>query len=82
VVRSGCCIRSDDESLLAELAQSKALRKLGLRRIAPTVLISACPEKETLAGLRAAGYTPVLEAESGATLIEQPPTRRAPTRRS
>ncbi|MET7465366.1 helicase-associated domain-containing protein [Nonomuraea sp. NPDC005501] len=80
VVRSGCCVRSDDEALLAELARAKALRKLGLRLIAPTVLISACPERETLDALRAAGYAPALEAETGATLIERPPSRRAAPR--
>ncbi|MBT2228426.1 helicase-associated domain-containing protein [Nonomuraea sp. NEAU-A123] len=78
VVRSGCCIRSDDEALLAELVHAKPLRALGLRLIAPTVLISASPERETMASLRAAGYAPALEAETGATLVEQPSSRRAP----
>jgi hypothetical protein len=78
VVRSGCCIRSDDEALLAELVHAKPLRALGLRLIAPTVLISASPERETVTALRAAGYAPALEAETGATLVEQPATRRAP----
>ncbi|GIH71381.1 helicase-associated domain-containing protein [Sphaerimonospora thailandensis] len=81
VVRSGCCIRSDDEALLDELARARALHKLGLRKIAPTVLISSAGERETLAGLRAAGYTPVLEAETGATVVEKTSQRRAPARR-
>ncbi|MEU8245867.1 helicase-associated domain-containing protein [Nonomuraea sp. NPDC048916] len=81
VVRSGCCVRSEDEALLAELAGAKALRKLGLRLIAPTVLISASPERETMDALRAAGYAPALEAETGATLVEQPAARRAAPRR-
>ncbi|MEZ0073911.1 helicase-associated domain-containing protein [Planotetraspora sp. GP83] len=81
VVRSGCCIRSDDEALLDELARAKGLRKLGLRKIAPTVLISSVSEQETLSGLRAAGYTPALEAETGTTVVEKTPRRRAPTRR-
>jgi hypothetical protein len=77
VVRSGCCVRSDDEALLAEIVQARALRKLGLRLIAPTVLVSASPERETLEALRAAGYAPALEAETGATLVERPSARRA-----
>ncbi|MEV5414135.1 helicase-associated domain-containing protein [Thermopolyspora sp. NPDC052614] len=80
VVRSGCCIRSDDEALLDELVRARALRTLRLRRIAPTVLISSAPERETLDGLRAAGYAPILESETGTTVIEKVPQRRAPTR--
>lgn len=80
VVRSGCCIRSDDEALLTELAAARSLRRLGLRRIAPTVLISAASERETLEALRAGGYTPALEAETGATVMELADATRAPTR--
>ncbi|MFE0147031.1 helicase-associated domain-containing protein [Nonomuraea sp. NPDC059007] len=80
VVRSGCCVRSDDEALLAELAAARSLRRLGLRRIAPTVLISAGSERETLEALRAAGYTPALEAETGATVLELDAVTRAPRR--
>ncbi|MEU0567511.1 helicase-associated domain-containing protein [Nonomuraea sp. NPDC005983] len=82
VVRSGCCVRSDDETLLAELVRAKTLRKLGLRQIAPTVLISASTERETMDALRAAGYAPALEAETGVTVVDQPPVRRAPSSRN
>jgi len=78
VVRSACCVRSDDQSLLDELAHAKPLAKLALRRIAPTVLISVKPPAETLAALRTAGYSPVLEAETGATVVERAAGRRAP----
>ncbi len=78
VVRSACCIRSDDDVLLAEMAGAKALARLGLRRIAPTVLISIRPPAETLATLRAAGYSPVLEAETGTTVVERVIGQRAP----
>ncbi|MEU7889691.1 helicase-associated domain-containing protein [Microbispora bryophytorum] len=77
VVRSGCCLRSDDEALVEELARSRTLRALGLRKIAPTVLISAVGEEETLARLRAAGYTPALESETGVAIIERAARRRA-----
>lgn len=71
VVRSACCVRSDDTALIAEVAQTRGLAKLGLRRIAPTVLISTAPPEETLAALRTAGYAPALEAETGTTVLER-----------
>ncbi|MFJ6621155.1 helicase-associated domain-containing protein [Kitasatospora sp. NPDC091335] len=80
VVRSACCIRSDDEALVSELAAARALSRLGLRRIAPTVLISTAEPEATLAALRAAGYAPVLEAETGTTVIEKARRERAPRR--
>ncbi|WP_395294949.1 helicase-associated domain-containing protein [Kitasatospora hibisci] len=80
VVRSACCIRSDDEALVSELAAARALAKLGLRRIAPTVLISTAEPEATLAALRSAGYAPVLEAETGTTVIEKARRERGPNR--
>ncbi|MEU9056434.1 helicase-associated domain-containing protein [Streptomyces sp. NPDC048384] len=77
VVRSACCIRSDDEHLITEVAATRSLTKLGLRKIAPTVLISTAPPNDTLTALRTAGYTPVLEAETGTTVLERTPTERA-----
>ncbi|WP_327133610.1 helicase-associated domain-containing protein [Streptomyces sp. NBC_01343] len=79
VVRSACCIRSDDTALIAEVAQARGLTKLRLRRIAPTVLISTAPPEETLSALRAAGYAPTQEAETGTTLLDRAPTDRAPS---
>ncbi|GAB3276221.1 helicase-associated domain-containing protein [Actinocorallia lasiicapitis] len=76
VVHSACCLRSDDEALVHELANHRALRKIGLRRIAPTVLVSAQPPAETLQALRAAGYTPTLEAQTGTAIVERTPTSR------
>ena len=80
VVRSACCIRSDDETLLVELEKARMLAKLELRLIAPTVLISTQPPTATLQALRAAGYAPVLEAETGVTVVERAPELRAATR--
>ncbi|MEV0409799.1 helicase-associated domain-containing protein [Streptomyces sp. NPDC050448] len=79
VVRSACCIRSDDTGLIAEVAQARGLAKLRLRRIAPTVLISTAPPEETLTALRAAGYAPTQEAETGTTLLDRAPTDRTPS---
>lgn len=78
VVRSACCIRSDDTALIAEVAQARGLTKLRLRRIAPTVLISTAPPEETLSALRTAGYAPTQEAETGTTVLDRAPTDRAP----
>ncbi|MFE3200854.1 helicase-associated domain-containing protein [Embleya sp. NPDC059237] len=78
VVRSACCIRCDDPALIAEVAGARAPAKLGLRRIAPTVLISTAPPEETLTALRGAGYAPALEAETGTTVLERAPAQRAP----
>ncbi|WP_405015102.1 helicase-associated domain-containing protein [Kitasatospora sp. NBC_01539] len=77
VVRSACCIRSDDETLITELSRTRTLTKIGLRRIAPTVLISTADPDTTLAALRKAGYAPVLEAETGTTVIQRAPQERA-----
>ncbi|MCZ1010541.1 helicase-associated domain-containing protein [Streptomyces lydicus] len=41
VLSAACCIRSDDEALVEELAAHRDLRDLGLRVIAPTVLVSS-----------------------------------------
>ncbi|MCZ4080926.1 helicase-associated domain-containing protein [Streptomyces antarcticus] len=79
VVRSACCIRSDDTGLIAEVAQARGLAKLRLRRIAPTVLISTAPPNETLSALRTAGYAPTQEAETGTTVLDRAPTDRAPS---
>lgn len=78
VVRSGCCVRSDDTGLLAEVTQARGLAKLGLCLIAPTVLTSTAPPEETLAALRAAGYAPTQESATGTPLLTRPPTLRAP----
>ncbi|MEC4019749.1 helicase-associated domain-containing protein, partial [Streptomyces sp. H27-D2] len=77
VVGSACCVRSDDEALVRELAAHRGLRALGLRAIAPTVLVSAHSPSDTLKALRTAGYAPALEAESGSTVIERVPDHRS-----
>ncbi|MEJ8642471.1 helicase-associated domain-containing protein [Streptomyces sp. MS1.HAVA.3] len=77
VVRSVCCIRSDDTGLIAEVAQARGLTKLRLRRIAPTVLISTAPPEDTLTALRAAGYAPPKRPRPAPpSSIAPPPTAR------
>ncbi|HEX5997766.1 MAG TPA: helicase-associated domain-containing protein [Jiangellales bacterium] len=73
VVAAACCVRCDGESLTNELLTAKPLKGLDLRQIAPTVLVSSKPPAETLAALRAAGYAPAHEPQTGATVVARPP---------
>jgi Helicase conserved C-terminal domain len=61
----GCVIHGVEEALLSEIIAAKALRGLGLTRLAPTVLAAASPQAETLAALRSAGYFPAAEQPDG-----------------
>ena len=70
-----CAIRSDDEALLADLAAAPSLRRLRLTALAPTVLASQASPLDTLAALRAAGYAPVREDDTGAVVLERPRRR-------
>ena len=55
---SGAVLVGDDQALLAELAVNKALLRLGLQRIAPTVLVATAAPAVVVEALRAAGYLP------------------------
>ncbi len=73
---AACCLRSDDAALVAEAAADRRLRQLGLRLVAPTVLVGDRPLAETLAVLRAAGYAPLAEDAGGTPVWERPASRR------
>jgi len=77
IAPAACVIHGDEPALLAELAAHRALSKLALRQLAPTVLVSAGPPATTLAALRAAGYAPVAETAQGTVRIEKHPPQRA-----
>ena len=62
-----------EEPLAEELARARALRKLGWRRVAPTVLGSSEPPPLVLSMLRDAGYGPVLDDGRGAVVVERAP---------
>ncbi|WP_250002299.1 helicase-associated domain-containing protein [Actinoplanes sp. M2I2] len=79
---AGSYLRSDDEALLAEAMADRRLGALGLRQIAPTVLVSPLPVARLLGGLRDAGFAPVAEDAGGAAVLVRPKVRRAPTRTS
>ncbi|MEU6699318.1 helicase-associated domain-containing protein [Pseudonocardia sp. NPDC046786] len=76
-----CFLRSDDEVLLSEVLAKEGTAELGLRRIAPTVLVSSLPLAEVLDGLRAAGFSPAAEDSGGAVLDLAARGRRAESRR-
>ncbi|MFE3585759.1 helicase C-terminal domain-containing protein [Streptomyces vinaceus] len=76
---AACVLHGDEPALLAELAAHRRLAKLGLRQLAPTVLISRSPLDTTLAALRAEGYAPVAETADGTVRIEKARPRRATT---
>lgn len=58
-------VRSDDEAALAELMHHPKAASLGLRRIAPTVVVSTTPPDLLLPRLREMGLAPVAEASDG-----------------
>ncbi|MBA3523348.1 MAG: helicase-associated domain-containing protein [Geodermatophilaceae bacterium] len=62
-------LRCDDESLLAELVTDRKLVRLGLRRIAPTVVLSTAAGPTLLEELRGAGYAPMGEDPEGAVVV-------------
>ncbi|WP_284577580.1 helicase-associated domain-containing protein [Streptomyces sp. 2P-4] len=74
---AACVLHGDEPALLAELAAHRRLATLGLRQLAPTVLISRSPLGTTLAALRAEGYAPVAETDEGTVRIEKTRPRRA-----
>lgn len=77
VTSAACVIHGEEPALLAELAAHRKLAGLGLRQLAPTVLVSRTPLDKTLAALRATGYAPVAETADGTVRVEQAPRRRA-----
>ncbi len=74
-------LRADDESALTELLHHPQARTLGLRRLAPTVLISSTPIDVLLPRLRDLGAAPVVEAADGSVRVARPDQLRARTPR-
>ncbi|MEO3923956.1 helicase-associated domain-containing protein [Micromonosporaceae bacterium B7E4] len=79
---AGAYLRSDDEALLTEVLADRRLAPMSLRRLAPTVLTTPHLVGRLLAALREAGYAPVSEDATGATVLTRPKVRRAPARSS
>ncbi|MGA8847066.1 MAG: helicase-associated domain-containing protein, partial [Nocardioides sp.] len=70
-------LRADDESALTELLHHPKAGPLGLRRIAPTVLISSTPLDILLPRLRELGAAPVMESADGSVQVSRPDVLRA-----
>ncbi|MFB6791109.1 helicase C-terminal domain-containing protein [Streptomyces olivaceus] len=77
IAPASCVLHGDEPALLAEIAAHRKLAKLGLRQLAPTVLISRRPLDTTLAALRGEGYAHVAETAEGTVRIEKSRPRRA-----
>lgn len=70
-------LRADDEAALAELLHHPRADGLGLRRLAPTVLVSTLPLDVLLPRLRELGAAPVVEAPDGTVHVARPDAVRA-----
>ncbi|MGH3352702.1 MAG: helicase-associated domain-containing protein [Nocardioides sp.] len=73
-------LRSDDETTLAELLAHPAADSLGLRRLAPTVVVSTVALDSLLPRLRELGLAPVVEAPDGSVHVARPDAKRAKSR--
>ncbi|WP_219501699.1 helicase-associated domain-containing protein [Nonomuraea ceibae] len=71
VTTVGCVVQASDPSLLAEIAAHRRLSRLGLRLLAPTVLVASADAERTLAALREHGYAPVPVADTGEIAIRR-----------
>jgi hypothetical protein len=74
-------LRSDDEAALAALLHDPRASGLGLRRLAPTVLVSDTPPDLLLPRLRELGVAPVVEGPDGLLRVTRRDAHRARARR-
>jgi hypothetical protein len=78
-------LRADDETALAEVLHHPRAASLGLRRIAPTVLVSTTPLDILIPRLRDLGVSPLVESIDGTVHVSRPDRLRArprPARRT
>ena len=73
---AGCYVRVSDEAQAAALLAHPAASGLGLRSVAPGVLIAAADEDELVPLLRELGHNPAIENSAGEVIVT-PPLRRA-----
>ncbi|MBB3042081.1 helicase C-terminal domain-containing protein [Nocardioides soli] len=72
-------LRTDDEAALTELLHHPKAASLGLRRLAPTVVVSDTPIDVLLPRLRDLGIAPVVESPDGTVHVARPDLLRART---
>ncbi len=70
-------LRADDETALTELLHHPRAGSLGLRRIAPTVVVSTTPLDVLIPRLRELGVSPLVESVDGTVHVSRPDQRRA-----
>ncbi|MGC4110649.1 MAG: helicase C-terminal domain-containing protein [Nocardioides sp.] len=75
-------LRADDETALTEVLHHPRAASLGLRRIAPTVLVSTTPLDVLLPRLRELGVSPLVEAADGTVHVARADRQRARPRQS
>jgi hypothetical protein len=78
-------LRADDETALTEVLHHPRAASLGLRRLAPTVLVSSTPVDVLLPRLRELGVSPMVEAADGSVHVaraDQVRARPRPVRRT
>ena len=74
-------VRADDEAALSELLAHPQAASLGLRRLAPTVIVSTTPIDVLLPRLRELGMAPAVEAPDGTLHVARADVLRARTPR-
>ena len=70
-------LRADDEAALTELLHHPRAGALGLRRLAPTVLVSTTPLDVLIPRLRELGVSPLVESIDGSVHVSRPDRLRA-----
>ncbi len=82
VAAAGAVIRIDDDAQAAALLNRAEALALGLRRLAPGVLLAAADPYEVVQVLRAIGHSPAVEDDEGRTLTRPAPHRVRTRRRA
>ena len=72
-------IRCEDSALITQILKDKRVDSIGLRRIAPEVMISSHDAVDVMNVLRSAGYLPAAEDSQG-MLLSGPRIQRAQTK--
>ena len=72
---AGCYVRMADQTQAAALLAHPAAARLGLRAVAPSVLVAAVDEEELLPLLQELGHSPAVENSAGELIVARPPRR-------
>jgi Helicase conserved C-terminal domain len=75
---AGCYVRVADEAQAAALLAHPTASDLGLRSVAPGVLVAAVDEHELVPVLRELGHSPAVENAAGELILARPSRRATP----